>query len=136
MWFRVCLGKMLTETQGCKQTQNLGTEMRNAAPCANPHPTRVQLDLLFRVHCKGVNLSLMPYKFGYQLVYANLPLITYALLSYEISQCVVVCEHIPLLFLSIIVFSVCRVFISCGLLFPPHPLFLSILWTSPPPHFF
>lgn len=35
----------------------------------------------------------MPYKFGYQLSYANLALITYALLSYEISQCVVVCEY-------------------------------------------
>lgn len=81
----------LTETEGCKQTQNLGTEMHPLVLThIQPHG---RLYLLFRVPCKGVKLSLMPYKFGYQLSYANLTLITYALLSYEISQCVVVCEY-------------------------------------------
>lgn len=138
MWSRVCLGKMLTETGVCKWIKNLGTKMQHTP--ANPHP--VFCATLFTVHSSlqtseavsnaiQIWISAVLCKFD-----SNYVCITEL---WNKSVCCGMWIHIPLLSLSIIVFSVCWVFISCGLFlffFFSFSLLSCGLYLPPPPFFF
>lgn len=132
MWFRVCLGKMLTETEVCKRMQNSGKKTQHTS--ANPHP--IFCATLLAVHSslqmrEAVSNAIQIWPSAVLCKFdSNYVCITEL---WNKSVCCGMWTHIPLLFLSIIVFSVCWVFISCGLFLFIFFLFLSILGTFPPP---
>ena len=135
MWFRVCLGKTLTETEVCKQIKHSATKTQHTSV----HPPPVFCATLFTVHsplqaseavsnATQIWISAVLCKFD-----SNYVCITEL---WNKSVCCGMWLHIPLLFWSIIVCSVCWVFISCGLFLFFPPLFSFLSCGLPPPLFF